>query len=116
MLAVKAAYEKSNKPLGNIVFMALSGHVCGLKLPNEYPEWSEKKWGDLPLPLKPKHFEIKVLRPDIVKRISDALKKNHFEGIIVGTDSDIEGNGIYALLEEALHLEKYKALRFLKPG
>jgi len=75
MLAVKAAYEKSNKPLGNIVFMALSGHVCGLKLPNEYPEWSEKKWGDLPLPLKPKHFEIKVLRPDIVKRISDALKK-----------------------------------------
>lgn len=116
MLAVKAAYEKSNKPLGDIVFMALSGHVCGLKLPNEYPEWSEKKWGDLPLPLKPKHFEIKVLRPDIVKRISDALKKNHFEGIIVGTDSDIEGNGIYALLEEALHLEKYKTMRFFETG
>ena len=116
MLAVKAAYEKSNKPLGDIVFMALSGHVCGLKLPNEYPEWSEKKWGDLSLPLKPEHFEIKVLRPDIVKRISDALKKNHFEGIIVGTDSDVEGNGIYALLEEALHLEKYKALRFFETG
>ena len=116
MLAVKAAYEKSKKPLGNIVFMALSGHVCGLKLPNEYPEWSEKKWRDLPLPLKPEHFEIKVIRPDIVKRISDALKKNRFEGIIVGTDSDVEGNGIYALLEEALHLERYKTLRFFETG
>lgn len=116
MMAVKAAYEKSNKPLGNIIFMALAGHVCGLKLPNDYPEWKDKKWSELPLPLEPKHFMIKVLRPDIVKRVADVLKNNRFEGIIVGTDSDVEGNGIYALLEETLHLEKYKTLRFFETG
>lgn len=116
MLSVKRAYEASNKPLGHITFMALAGHVCGLKMPNEYAEWKEKKWQELTLPLIPKHFEVKRIRPDIVNKIRDTLNKEHFDGIIVGTDSDVEGNGIYALLEEVLHLEDYKTLRFFETG
>ena len=34
MKSVKAAYEASNKPLGDIDFFALSGHICKLCEPN----------------------------------------------------------------------------------
>ena len=43
MKAVKAAYEASNKPLGDIDFFALSGHICKLCEPKQYDDW-DSKW------------------------------------------------------------------------
>lgn len=40
MKAVKAAYEASNKPLGDIDFFALSGHICKLCEPKQYDDWT----------------------------------------------------------------------------
>lgn len=114
MLLVKKAYEKSSKPCGDITFVALAGHVCGLMEPKEYDQWKDVKWKDLQLPMIPENFRIKSIKPDIVKKIRDLLKSGNYDGIVVGTDSDVEGNGIYALLEKSLHLEKFKAYRFFE--
>lgn len=113
MILVKKAYERSNKPCGDITFVALAGHVCGLMEPKEYSQWN-LKWKDLKLPMVPDSFRIKSIKPDLVKKIRDLIKSGDYEGIIVGTDSDVEGNGIYALLEKNLHLEKMKAYRFFE--
>ena len=40
------------------------------------------------------------------------LLKTGYDGIIVGTDSDVEGYGIYYMVKEALNLGKYETLRF----
>ena len=45
MILVKKAYERSNKPCGDITFVALAGHVCGLMEPKEYSQWN-LKWKD----------------------------------------------------------------------
>ena len=71
----------------------------------EYSQWN-LKWKDLKLPMVPDSFRIKSIKPDLVKKIRDLIKSGDYKGIIVGTDSDVEGNGIYALLEKNLHLEK----------
>lgn len=113
MILVKKAYERSNKPCGDITFVALAGHVCGLMEPKEYSQWN-LKWKDLKLPMVPDSFRIKSIKPDLVKKIRDLIKSGDYKGIIVGTDSDVEGNGIYALLEKNLHLEKMKAYRFFE--
>ena len=42
MILVKKAYERSNKPCGDITFVALAGHVCGLMEPKEYSQWNLK--------------------------------------------------------------------------
>lgn len=112
MILVKKAYEKSNKPCGDITFVALAGHVCGLIEPKEYNQWKDVKWKDLTLPMVPDNFRIKSIKPDLVNKIRDLLKSGSYDGVVVGTDSDVEGNGIYALLEKMLHLEKIKAYRF----
>lgn len=114
MILVKKAYEKSNKPCGDITFVALAGHVCGLLEPKEYDQWKDVKWKDLTLPMVPDNFRIKSIKPDLVNKIRDLLKSSSYDGVVVGTDSDVEGNGIYALLEKMLHLEKIKAYRFFE--
>ena len=81
--------------------------------PKEYSQWN-LKWKDLKLPMVPDSFRIKSIKPDLVKKIRDLIKSGDYKGIIVGTDSDVEGNGIYALLEKNLHLEKMKAYRFFE--
>ena len=113
MMAVKKAYESSSRPLGNIDFVALAGHVCGLLEPKDYEQW-QKKWKDIQLPMIPSEFKVKPIKNDIVKKIKDMVHNGNYEAIIVGTDSDVEGNGIYALLEKYLHLEGYKTLRFFE--
>lgn len=113
MQAAKSAYEAAGCPLGQIDFIGLAGHVCGLLEPKEYPQW-QKKWRDLPLPMVPDDFQVKPIKKDIVKKVRDMLKNGKYDAIIVGTDSDVEGNGIYALLEKYLHLENFKALRFFE--
>ena len=62
----------------------------------------------------PDNFHIKSIKPDLVKKIRELVNSGNYEGIIVGTDNDVEGNGIYALLEKSLQLEKFKGYRFFE--
>ena len=112
MKVVKQVYEQSSRPLGSITFVALAGHVCGLMEPKEYRQWKGLYWNQIDLPMIPENFNVKAIKPDIVNKLKEMIKTEGFDGIIVGTDSDVEGNGIYALLEKMLHLENIKTLRF----
>lgn len=117
MREVEKTYKKNKKEIDSIVgeidFISLSGHVCRLLKPDEYSEW-DTKWADIDLPMIPKVFKIGAMddKKKMVKDIKDKLKSTKYDGIIVGTDSDVEGNGIYYLLEKHLSLTKMQALRF----
>lgn len=117
MREVEKTYKKNKKEIDSIVgeidFISLSGHVCRLLKPDEYSEWNTK-WADIDLPMIPKVFKIGAMddKKKMVKDIKDKLKSTKYDGIIVGTDSDVEGNGIYYLLEKHLSLSKMQALRF----
>lgn len=120
MREVEKTYKKHKSDIesiiGEIDFMALAGHVCRFLEPSEYPEWDEK-WRDIKLPMIPKTFKIDAIH-DKKKIIAELEKKikTGYDGIIVGTDSDVEGNGIYYLLEQYLGLDKMEALRFFEDG
>lgn len=122
MRQVRDVYTKHRQEIisrvGEIDFIALAGHVCRYLKPNEYPQWSELKWSEMDLPIIPKPFAVTKgdtkNNKEILKSIKDTLKKETYDGIIVGTDSDVEGNGIYYLISKYLHLEKYKTLRFFE--
>lgn len=89
-----------------IDFTALSGHICGLAQPNEYTEW-EGKWQDVPLPLIPTTWKIKVLdtKKDMYKKIHEMIKGGNYDGYICATDADREGNLIFHLLETKMKLK-----------
>ena len=111
---------KINAKLGidDVVFTALAGHVCRHIEPKEYVGQWDKKWTELydELPLIPSTWKINVIagREKLVKDLKTELKSGSYDGIIVGTDSDVEGYGIYYLLMEYLELQKYKTLRFFE--
>ena len=113
MKAVRAAYNASNKPLGDIDFFALAGHICRLCEPKEYDGW-DVKWADRKLPMIPNPFKVGILTDNKVKDLKEQLKKEKYDAIIVGTDSDVEGNGIYDLIETYLGLQNYKTYRFFE--
>lgn len=119
MREVKKTYDKHksevNSKVGLIDFTALSGHVCRYILPNEYEEWNVK-WVDIDLPMIPKTFKIDAIsdKKKMVSDIKKQIKDGNYDGIIVGTDSDVEGNGIYYLLETHLGIGKTNALRFFE--
>ena len=113
MKSVKAAYNASNKPLGDIDFFALAGHICRLCEPKEYEDW-DVKWADRKLPMIPNPFRVGILTDNKVKDLKEQLKKVKYDAIIVGTDSDVEGNGIYDLIETYLGLQNYKTYRFFE--
>lgn len=113
MKAVKAAYESSNKPLGEIDFFALAGHICKLCEPKEYEKWNVK-WQERELPMIPGQFKVGILTKDKVLDLKKKLEAGHYDAIIVGTDSDVEGNGIYDLIETYLGLQQYKTFRFFE--
>lgn len=122
MREVQKCYKNHQKDIinkvGSIDFIALAGHVCGSFFPDDYknhPEWSGK-WDEIDYPIIPQQWRIKALDD---KRKKETLKKikssvSEYDGIIVGTDSDTEGYGIYYLLEHYLKIEKKKALRFIE--
>lgn len=58
--------------------------------------------------MMPSPFKVGVLRPDKVKELQKQLKQVKYDAIIVGTDSDVEGNGIYDLIETYLGLQIIK--------
>lgn len=113
MRAIKAAYEASNKPLGQVDFFALAGHVCRLCEPKEYEKWNTK-WDERELPMIPMNFKVDTLTKEKVIELENKLKNTKYDAIIVGTDSDVEGNGIYDLVETYLGLQDYKAYRFFE--
>ena len=122
MKEVKSTYEKHydelRERIGLIDFVALSGHVCCYYEPDQYDAWKGKKWREIPLPMIPGQFKVGKL-PDpraarIVEDIRTRMKPGKYDGIIVGTDSDTEGNGIYYLISEYLHLEKIPTMRFFE--
>lgn len=120
MKKVEAVYKKYKSKIdgsvGEIDFVALTGHVCRYLEPREYQDWQGLKWGEMNLPLVPTTFEVTEIDNDFKKKklsgVKSALKANKYDGIIVGTDADTEGNGIYYLLCQQLKLKKYKTLRF----
>ena len=110
----KSAIDK--KVGGEIDFTALVGHLFRNQEPKEYEKW-DKKWATLyeeELPMIPDTWKLKPISTasSVIKSLKDSLKTGGYDGIIVGTDSDVEGYGIYYMIMEALGLRKYETLRF----
>lgn len=120
MRDVQACYKNHRQEVaekvGEIDFTALSGHVCTNYMPTDYEEWKEKSWKAIVYPMIPNPWQIKPIADkrkidtiaEIKRRVAD------YDGIIVGTDSDVEGYGIYWLLEQYLGLNNKPALRFIE--
>lgn len=120
MNAVKETYQKHKteiiSKIGEIEFTALAGHVCRWLEPDEYPQWKGLKWAETDLPMIPDPFVVSYIpeKVEIIKRIKNLLQQTKFDGIIVGTDSDTEGNGIFYLLREFLKLPSMRTLRYFE--
>lgn len=123
MNAVEDAYRKNKGKVdaavhGELIFTALSGHVCRWLEPSEYDEWKDKNWKDLELPLTPEPFVIAGTKEPyaagVLKKVTELIKKERPDGYIVGTDSDVEGNGIFYLLSNYLHITDKPTRRFFE--
>ena len=122
MKEVKETYDRNRsaltKKIGDIDFTALSGHVCCYYEPDQYDAWKDRKWREIDLPMIPERFKVGRIRDartsKIIEDIQAKMKSGRYDGIIVGTDSDTEGNGIYYLLCSYLHLEKFPTYRFFE--
>lgn len=119
MRDVQKCYRNHMKEIkskvGEIDFIALSGHVCRYAEPQDYNGW-KGTWENLPYPLIPRTWAIKAINDNWKKSVLNKLRSNmdQYDGYIVGTDSDQEGYGIYYLLEQYLGIQKKPALRFME--
>lgn len=119
MLEVKKCYSKHKQEImdkiGSIDFIALAGHVCRNSEPNDYEEWSGP-WDAIDYPMIPKTWKIEAANDPKKKAILKSIKNtiDDYDGVIVGTDSDVEGYGIYYLTEHFLGIQDKKALRFIE--
>lgn len=120
MRDVQACYQNHRQEvtekIGEIDFTALSGHVCTNYMPTDYEEWKEKSWKAIVYPMIPDPWQIKpIADPRKQATIAEIGRRvPQYDGIIVGTDSDVEGYGIYWLLEQYLALNEKPALRFIE--
>lgn len=118
-----AVYKKHKSEIdkaigGDITFFVLRGHLYTYMEPKDYKGVWDKPWAELYsdcLPMVPQPWGMKPVATakTIVKELKVELKKN-YDGIIVGTDSDVEGYGIYYRIMVEHHLEKMPTLRFLE--
>lgn len=119
MKEVKNCYKNHRveiiNKVGEIDFIALSGHVCRNAEPDEYEVFSGP-WHEVEYPMIPPEWKICAIRDTKKRQILQKIKSLAplYDGIIVGTDSDVEGYGIYYLLENFLHLNQKCALRFVE--
>lgn len=117
MREVQTCYKRHMKEIisrvGKIDFIALAGHVCRNCEPTSYGSWSGN-WDAIQYPMVPQQWKIEPVKGkvDLLARVREAAAEH--EGIIVGTDSDTEGYGIYYLLETYLGLQGKKTLRFME--
>lgn len=114
----KHSAEISKAVGGDIEFTSLRGHLYTNFEPKDYVGTWDKKWKELYesyLPMIPTTWKIKPIASagQVIKDLKAELK-NGYDGIIVGTDSDVEGYGIYYLVMQALGLEKMPTLRFIE--
>ncbi len=120
MREVQGCYNKHKREImdavGIIDFTALTGHVCRNWDTDDYEDWHGKKWHEVDYPMVPDSWGVKVISDQHKRKtVSDIKKKvKDYDGIVVGTDSDTEGYGIYYLLETYLKLQKKDALRFIE--
>lgn len=120
MKEVQSCYNNHKSEIinavGKIDFIALSGHVCTLYGPDDYDRWKDLKWSEVEYPMIPSEWLIKPIndkyKRNTISKIRGMVKD--YDGIIVGTDSDVEGYGIYYLLENYLNITNMKALRFIE--
>ena len=114
MRSVKEVYDKNpeiKEKVGEIIFRALHGHVCGYAQPKDYKKWAIP-WSKIPIPIFPEPWEINVTDKKSFHDIVNAYRGEKCTGIIVGTDADVEGNGIFYLLKEKLGWGEIPTLRF----
>lgn len=122
MDSVLETYKKHKADIiskvGEIDFIAVSGHICRYLEPDEYPQWKGLKWQETDLPMIPKPFIVSTIEDKqkkyIFLKIKNTIEATSYDGIIVATDSDVEGNGIYYLVCEKLKLKHYQTLRFFE--
>lgn len=122
MRTVQSCYHKHKteviSKVGEIDFIAMAGHLCTNFMPDDYENapWSGLHWDEVVYPMVPEQWGIKPIENARSKKLLHeiAQKASSYEGFIVGTDSDMEGYGIYFLLENYLHLTNKKALRFME--
>lgn len=119
MRAIQDCYKKHREQIisqvGEIEFIALSGHVCHYAEPGEYKEW-DKPWQQITYPMIPQRWAINGIDDDYKKKTLSAVraKAKECDALICATDSDIEGYGIFYLLTSYLGLRNMEALRFVE--
>ena len=119
MKEVKSCYvnhqSEIQRAVGQIDFVALTGHVCTNYAPNDYEAWNTS-WENINYPIIPEKWGVKpIADPNKQKTIAYIQSIiNNYDGIIVGTDSDTEGYGIYYLLEQKLRMQTMPTLRFIE--
>lgn len=87
-------FIKKNGFKDDLHCIALHGHICGIKEPQEMnSEW--EKWRIDTLPMIPQKFEYKVNDQQLFDRIKRELKDNHYDYIINFTDPEREGQHIF---------------------
>ena len=78
MKKVEAVYKKYRtqivSAIGEIDFVALTGHVCRYLEPKEYPDWQGQKWHEMNLPLMPSSFEVTEIDNDFKKKKLNGVK------------------------------------------
>ncbi len=122
MRTVRSCYNNHKAEVisrvGEIDFVAMAGHLCTNYMPDDYEDspWSGLHWDEVTYPMVPQQWGIKPIENPRSKKLLHEIsqKASSYEGFIVGTDSDMEGYGIYFLLENFLHLTEKKALRFME--
>lgn len=123
MRAVEDAYKHNKATVdaklgGEVIFTALSGHVCRWLEPSEYDEWKDTAWKDLEMPLTPEPFKIAGTKEKyaagVLSNVQKLVKEERPDAYIVGTDSDVEGNGIFYLLSKYLRIEDKPTYRFFE--
>lgn len=67
---------------------------------------------DLPIAPSPWKIIVSKGKRELYNNVVDAYKKHNCNAIIVGTDADVEGNGIYYLLEKKAGWSNVETLRF----
>lgn len=117
---VRKCYEK-HKPevvskVGQMDFIALSGHVCRNCDPDSYDEWKGASWDAVDYPMIPVKWKTEPIENEYKKKALGEIRDHvdEYDGVVVGTDSDTEGYGIYHKIEEMLGLHDKKALRFIE--
>lgn len=117
---VQKCYRKHKDEIVNAVgemdFIPLFGHVFRHSEPDAYDQWKGVAWGNVDYPMIPEVWKVEPINTPQKHKIIETIKDSidEYDGIVWGTDSDVEGYGICYLVEEALNLRGKEGLRFIE--